>query len=155
MNDIGSSTNPEITLAMAGVSKVFPGVVALDKVDFSLRAREIVGLVGENGAGKSTLMKILIGVSQPDGGTISRDGLPISPKDPTDAIRLGIGMVFQEGTLVPNLSIMRNLFLCHEPGFQKLGFLSRREMRKAASRLMEEVKVVADVETPISDVSPA
>ena len=155
MNDIGSSTNPEITLAMTGVSKVFPGVVALDKVDFSLRAREIVGLVGENGAGKSTLMKILIGVSQPDEGTISRDGTQISPKDPTDAIRHGIGMVFQEGTLVPNLSIMRNLFLCHEPGFQKMGFLSRREMRKAASRLMEEVKVVADVETPISDVSPA
>ena len=71
MNDIGSSTNREVTLALKGISKVFPGVVALDKVDFSLHTREIVGLVGENGAGKSTLMKIMIGISQPDEGTIT------------------------------------------------------------------------------------
>jgi ribose transport system ATP-binding protein len=155
MNDIGSTADREATLVLKGITKVFPGVVALSGVDFSVYPNEIVGLVGENGAGKSTLMKIMIGLSQPDEGTITQDGEPLSLKHPTDAIGHGIGMVFQDGSLVPNLSIRENLFLCHELPFRKLGLLSFRLMRDAAARVLEQVKLSVDVDTPISEVSPA
>jgi len=141
--------------ALTGITKSYPGVVALDGVDFSVFENEIVGLVGENGAGKSTLMKILIGLVQPDGGTMILRGSPVSLKDPADAIRYGVGMVFQDGTLVPNLTIGENLFLCHENGFEKLGFLSSRAMRKAAQALLRQVKVPDDVDTPVAEVAPA
>lgn len=155
MSDTDGTASNKPTLVMGGITKVFPGVVALNRVDFSVYAREIVGLVGENGAGKSTLMKIMIGLSSPDEGSITRDGSSITLKDPNEAIRYGIGMVFQDGTLVPNLSVTENLFLCHEDSFRKLGFLSRRSMQEAATRVLAEVKVAVDVRTPIMDVSPA
>ena len=99
---------------------MFPGVVALDAVSLGIHAHEVLGLVGENGAGKSTLMKIMVGLQQPDGGEIlSAGGERIVLKDPETAIRYGIGMVFQEGSLMPNLSVMENLFLCHERGFSR------------------------------------
>jgi ribose transport system ATP-binding protein len=140
---------------LSGISKSYPGVVALDGVDFSVREKEVVGLVGENGAGKSTLMKILIGLVQPDKGSMILRGRPVAFKDPADAVRYGVGMVFQDGTLVPNLTIRENLFLCHENGFQKLGFLSSRRMRKSAQELLRQVKVQEDVDTPVADVTPA
>ncbi len=147
------SGNP--VFALQGITKSYPGVVALDGVDFSVYEREIVGLVGENGAGKSTLMKILIGLVQPDGGTMVLRGQPVSLRDPADAVRYGVGMVFQDGTLVPNLTIRENLFLCHENGFERLGFLSSRRMRETARELLSQVKVQVEVETPIAEVTPA
>lgn len=141
--------------SLQGISKSYPGVVALDGVDFSVREKEIVGLVGENGAGKSTLMKILIGLVQPDAGAMILRGRPVSFKDPADAARYGVGMVFQDGTLVPNLSIRENLFLSHEVCFQKFGFLSARAMRTTARELLARVKVQADVETPVAEVPAA
>ena len=143
-------------LTLDRISKVYPGVVALDNVSFTVYAQEVVGLVGENGAGKSTLMKIMVGLIQPDEGTItSSTGERILLKDPATAIRYGIGMVFQEGSLIPNLSIMENLFLCHEHDFQKFGFLSKHKMRKVAVNALKQVKVRADVDTPVDVVSPA
>lgn len=142
-------------LFLRQVSKAYPGVVALDSVDFAVYPQEIIGLVGENGAGKSTLMKILIGLEQPDQGTLMLRGEEVVLKDPADAVRYGIGMVFQDGTLVPNLSIMENLFLCHEKGFLRYGLLSRRQMKQAASELLERVKLQADIDAPISEVPPA
>ena len=142
-------------LDLRKVSKSYPGVVALDNVDFTVHPNEMVGLVGENGAGKSTLMKILIGLVQPDSGTFTLRGQAVTLKDPADGARFGIGMVFQDGSLVPNLSIMENLFLCHEIGFRKFGFLSRRDMRATAEGLLEHVKVHVSVETPIAAVTPA
>ncbi len=147
--------NTGVVFSLTGISKSYPGVVALDGVDFSVHEKEIVGLVGENGAGKSTLMKILIGLVQPDAGTLVLRGQPVTLKDPADAVRYGVGMVFQDGTLVPNLTIRENLFLCHELGFQKLGFLSSRAMRKSAEELLRQVKVQEDVDTPIAEVTPA
>jgi ribose transport system ATP-binding protein len=147
------SGNP--VFALTGITKSYPGVVALDGVDFSVYENEIVGLVGENGAGKSTLMKILIGLVQPDGGTMTLRGRAVSLKDPADAVHYGVGMVFQDGTLVPNLTIRENLFLCHEVSFQKLGFLSARQMRATARELLSQVKVQVDVETPVVEVTPA
>ena len=140
---------------MRGINKSYPGVVALDGVDFSVLPNEIIGLVGENGAGKSTLMKILIGLVQPDAGSMILRGRPVTLRDPAEATRLGVGMVFQDGSLVPNLSIEENLFLCHEIGFRRLGFLRAHSMREEARRLLERVKVTVDVETPIAEVTPA
>src|ERR1700719_1846833 len=142
-------------LELRRITKSYPGVVALDAVNFTVYENEIVGLVGENGAGKSTLMKILIGLIQPDDGTYSLRGEPVAVRDPENAARLGVGMVFQEGSLVPNLSIMENLFLCHEIGFRKFGFLSQRAMRATASSVLSLVKVTSDLDISISDTSPA
>ena len=145
----------DAVIALRGINKSYPGVVALDGVDFSIHEKEIVGLVGENGAGKSTLMKILIGLVQPDRGSITLRGRPVTLRDPADAMHYGIGMVFQDGTLVPNLTIRENLFLCHEIAFQKLGFLLSRAMRDTARELLARVKVTVDAETPIAEVTPA
>src|SRR4029079_1281409 len=92
------TTNP--LLKMSGMSKQFPGVIALDRVDFHVAAGEIVGLVGENGAGKSTLMKILAGIHRADSGTIALEGVPVVMHRPADAARLGIGIIHQEREVI-------------------------------------------------------
>jgi ribose transport system ATP-binding protein len=142
-------------LDLRRITKSYPGVVALDEVDFTVYRNEIVGLIGENGAGKSTLMKILVGLIQPDEGRYQLRGERVTLRDPASAARHGVGMVFQEGSLIPNLSIMENLFLCHEIGFRKFGFLSRRAMRETASTVLSLVKVKSDLDTPISETTPA
>jgi ribose transport system ATP-binding protein len=142
-------------LELRGARKSYPGVVALDGVDLDVHPNEILGLVGENGAGKSTLMKILVGLVQPDAGSLRVRGAPVTLANPADAIRNGIGMVFQDGSMVPNLSVMENLFLCHEDGFRRLGLLSRRAMRERAASLLQELDLRVDVEAAIADVSPA
>jgi ribose transport system ATP-binding protein len=153
MND--TSNAQEAVLELGQITKEFPGVVALDRVDLAIRRNELVGLVGENGAGKSVLMKIMIGLIQPDGGTIKLHGAPITLKNPSDAIRNGIGMVFQEGSLVPNLSVTENLFLCHEADFRKLGILSLRSMRAAARELLTQLKLHIDVDLPVAEITTA
>jgi ABC-type sugar transport system ATPase subunit len=102
-------------LRMAGIAKSFPGVRALDGVSFDVRAGEVHALVGENGAGKSTLMKILAGSYRADGGTIEIDGKPVTIDGPKDAERLGIGMIYQEFNLVPDLGVIDNIMLGIEP----------------------------------------
>jgi ABC-type sugar transport system ATPase subunit len=148
-----NATNP--VLQLERISKSYPGVVALDAVNLTVHRNEMVGLVGENGAGKSTLMKIMIGWIQPDSGSYQLRGERITLKNPAHATRHGVGMVFQEGSLVPNLSIMENLFLCHEIGFRKLGLLSQRAMRKTAASMLSMMKVSSDPDTPIRDTTPA
>ncbi|MFQ8773580.1 MAG: ATP-binding cassette domain-containing protein, partial [Escherichia coli] len=91
-----------------GLSKFFPGVKALDNVNFSLRRGEIMALLGENGAGKSTLIKALTGVYHADRGTIWLEGQAISPKNTAHAQQLGIGTVYQEVNLLPNMSVADN-----------------------------------------------
>ncbi len=145
----------EPVLQLERITKSYPGVVALDQVDFVVGRNEMVGLVGENGAGKSTLMKIIIGWTQPDRGSYRLRGRRVTLKNPLHAAQNGVGMVFQEGSLVPNLSIMENLFLCHELGFRKFGFLSRKAMRETAISVLSVVKVTADPDTPISDATRA
>src|SRR5918997_1047770 len=102
-------------LEVVGVSKVFPGVRALDDVSFALQAGEVHALVGENGAGKSTLIKVLTGVYQPDGGELRYQDRPAAFGTPMDAQRAGISTIYQEVNLVPLMSVAQNLFLGREP----------------------------------------
>ena len=155
MSERSNRAAQEAVLDLCQITKEFPGVVALDRVDLRIRRNEVVGLVGENGAGKSVLMKIMVGLIQPDGGTIKLHGEPVVLRSPSDAIRNGIGMVFQEGSLVPNLSVTENLFLCHEAGFRRAGFLSARPMRAAAQELLGKLKLHIDVDLPAAEIGPA
>jgi ribose transport system ATP-binding protein len=103
------------SLEMRGISKSFPGVVALDKVSLEVGRDEVVALVGENGAGKSTLMKILGGVHQPDVGEILLDGQSAQINNVNDSIRLGIAFIHQELNVLDNLDVAANVFLGREP----------------------------------------
>ena len=154
MSDIINHRSQDPVLALHRITKIFPGVVALDEVDLTIRKNEILGLVGENGAGKSVLTKIMIGLMQPDDGTITLRGEPTTVRDPSDAIRKGIGVVFQEGSLIPNLTVMENLFLCHEKVFRRLGVLSLGAMRSAAREVLAQTKLTIDVDLPVAEISP-
>src|SRR3712207_3211579 len=105
----------EPILAFRGVTKRFGGAVALDAVDFDLLPGEIHGLVGENGAGKSTLMKILAGVHAPDEGELTWRGAPVRFGSPAEAKAHGVGMIYQELTTMPALSVAENVFLGRQP----------------------------------------
>jgi ribose transport system ATP-binding protein len=102
-------------LELAGIGKTFGGVTALTGVDFALREGEVHGLVGENGAGKSTLMKIIAGVHADYDGEMRLDGRPVRFRSARDALAAGIGMVHQELSIVPGLSVAENVFLGHQP----------------------------------------
>src|SRR6267142_2688627 len=102
-------------LEMKGISKRFPGVIALDKVDLEIYPGEVVALIGENGAGKSTLMKILGGVYQPDDGSIVINDNTVSIHSVADACDLGIAFIHQELNVLDNLDVSANLFLGREP----------------------------------------
>ncbi|MDP9291382.1 MAG: ATP-binding cassette domain-containing protein, partial [Verrucomicrobiota bacterium] len=120
----GSSPLKKPILEVRGVTKSFPGVKALKGVDLTVYPGEIHALVGENGAGKSTLMKILAGAYQPDGGEILLDGQPVHFHSPHQARAAGIGIIYQELTIAPNLTVAENVFLGSEE--RRLGFLTDR-----------------------------
>src|SRR3989441_12749350 len=100
---------------MRGISKYYPGVVALDNVDFPVARGEVHALVGENGAGKSTLMKILAGAQPKDAGEILLNGKPVTVDSPQKAMDLGVSIIYQEFNLVPYLNAAENIFLGREP----------------------------------------
>ena len=127
-----------IRLSARGIGKRFPGVVALDKVDLTLRSGEVHALMGENGAGKSTLLKILTGLYACDEGAIELDGARVQPSDPRDAQRLGISIIHQELNQVPELSVYENFFLGRERR-SAMGWLDRVAMRIETSRWLAEV----------------
>lgn len=138
---------------LKAVDKKFPGVHALKAVDFHIRRGEIVGLVGENGAGKSTLMKVIYGAYQPDGGAILIDGKPVRFQNPRAAMQAGIGMVFQEQSLIPSLTVMENIFLGHEAQFSRFGVINWRAMAAAARRHLAKVQLDLDPGMLTSDLS--
>jgi ribose transport system ATP-binding protein len=133
---------PEHVLEMRAIRKSFPGVVALDGVDFDLRAGEVHVLLGENGAGKSTLMKILSGAYTKDAGDIFIDGAPVSIGSPRDAQSLGIATIYQELSLVPQLTVAENILLGHEPS--RAGVIDRAAMRDASRRSLADVGLELD-----------
>ncbi len=130
-------------LRTEGVSKSFPGVVALDGVDFAVRTGEVHVLLGENGAGKSTLIKVLSGASRPDGGRVLMGGRPVRLHGAQDAERLGIATIHQEFNLVPDLTVAENIFLGRQP--RRFGLVDRARMEADAAALLARVGV---------DVSP-
>ena len=126
-----------------GIEKWYSGVHALKAVSLSVAPGEVVGLVGDNGAGKSTLIKILSGVHAPDSGEIRIDGRPVAIRSPKHAMRLGIETIYQYSSMVPSMSIARNLFLGREPvrfGIGGIGVLDQARMRR------ESVQAIADVD---------
>jgi len=138
---------------LQAVDKKFPGVHALKSVNFHINRGEIVGLVGENGAGKSTLMKIISGAYQPDSGAILIDGKKCSFHNPRQAMDQGIGMVFQEQSLIPNLSVMENIYLGFEAQFTHFGVVNWRAMEKAARYQLAKVKLEIDPRLTTSSLS--
>ncbi|MCV6592199.1 MAG: sugar ABC transporter ATP-binding protein [Silicimonas sp.] len=139
--------------ALEKVDKHFPGVHALKAVDFEVKRGEIVGLVGENGAGKSTLMKVIYGAYQPDGGTISIDGKTMRFQNPRQAMEHGIGMVFQEQSLITNLTVMENIYLGYEQQFVRFGVIDWKAMAAAARAQLAKVKLDIDPATITSQLS--
>ncbi len=133
---------------MNGISKSFPGVRALTDVSLTLRAGEVLVLVGENGAGKSTLMKILAGAQPADAGTISIDGREVHIDSPRGAERLGIGMIYQELNLVPQLTAAQNISLGAEP--VRGGLLDERAARELATRMLGELGLEIPLDIPVS-----
>ena len=110
-----TTIDARVVLRATGMRKTFGGVIALDDVDFTLRKREVHGLIGQNGAGKSTLVKVINGVHQPDAGTLEVEGTAVRLSSTMDARDVGIAMVFQEFSLIPTLNVAQNVFLNAEP----------------------------------------
>ena len=125
-----------VLLKMEGIVKNFPGVLALDHVDFDLKKGEIHALVGENGAGKSTLIKILSGVHKPDSGRIILEGREVRFRSPIDALGAGISVIYQELNLAENLPVYSNIFLGKEKSFFNIG---SRELENKARKLLEDL----------------
>ena len=143
-------------LQMAAISKRFPGVVALDRVDFDLTPGEIVGLVGENGAGKSTLMKLLAGIHRADSGEIRIDGAPAALHAPADAARQGIAVIHQELEVIDTLDVSGNVFLGREPRMGgPLRLLDRRAMDAQTQGQLERIGVLLAPRTPMRQLSTA
>ncbi|MFI1988497.1 sugar ABC transporter ATP-binding protein [Actinoplanes sp. NPDC020271] len=145
------ATNP--VLEMTGIRKVFPGVVALDGVDFRLFPGEVHALMGENGAGKSTLIKVLTGVYEIDGGDIRLGGEPVRIAGPLAAQKAGISTVYQEVNLCTNLTVAENIFIGREP--RTFGKIRWGVMRKRAAELLKRLDLDIDVSAPLSTYSLA
>ena len=140
-------------LIARGVTKAFFGIKALDGVDLTLRRGEIHALLGENGAGKSTLIKVLSGALSANSGTIEMDGAAVHPRSVADAQRLGIGTVYQEVNLLPNLSVAENLYLERQP--RRFGLLDHRRMERDARALLSGYGLSIDVTKPLAAYSVA
>ncbi|WP_342607791.1 galactofuranose ABC transporter, ATP-binding protein YtfR [Vibrio tritonius] len=146
-------SNQDLVLDAKRICKYFPGVKALQNVDFSLRKGEIMALLGENGAGKSTLVKTLTGVYPKDSGEILLDSRSISPQNTAHAQRLGIGTVYQEVNLLPNMSVMDNLFIGHEP--RRFGLVDHKTMAHKAKQIVQTYGLDIDVSLPLNQFSVA
>jgi len=145
-----------LVLEMKGISKRFPGVIALDSVDLEVHQGEIVALAGENGAGKSTLMKILGGVYQPDSGRVRIDGNDVVLHSVSDAIGRGIGFIHQELNVFDNLSVAENVFLGREPVWAgPLKLIDRRELSAQTEVCLKRLGLDIPSQTPLRDISLA
>ena len=142
-------------LTAQGLSKAFAGVHALQEVSFDVRAGEVHALLGENGAGKSTLVKVISGVVRADSGEVAYRGQPFAPRDPGESLSAGVGVVFQELPLIPDLTVMENIFFNRQP-LSPLGTVSRRRMRAQADELFEAIGLTGiDPARQLRDLSVA
>ncbi|PYS51644.1 MAG: D-xylose ABC transporter ATP-binding protein, partial [Acidobacteria bacterium] len=150
--------NPDSSpvLLMKGISKRFPGVMALDDVSLEVYPAEVVALIGENGAGKSTLMKILGGVIEKDSGSVRVDGQEVLIRSPREASLYRIEFIHQELSVLDNLDIGANIFLRREPtrgGPLKL--IDRKRLYREADSVLEKLGLNLSSRTPLSKLSIA
>jgi ribose transport system ATP-binding protein len=144
----------QFVLELRKISKSFPGVMALKEVSLDLRAGEILGLLGENGAGKSTLMKVLSGVYRADSGGIYIEGVEVKLENPKQARQQGIGIIFQEFSLAPYLTVVENIFLGREV-MTIGGLLDKRQMFLQSVELLKRLGVRLDLRAVVADLSIA
>ena len=138
-------------IELRGITKAFPGVVALDAVDLTVRSAEVHALTGENGSGKSTLARVINGSVQPDAGTITVDGRRQRIPDPRAALRLGIVTISQELTLAPTLSVAENIFLGRLP--RRMGRVDWGLLRRRAREVLDRLDVHVDPTTTVDRLS--
>lgn len=145
----------EYVLELNGITKVFPGVKALNEVYFKLKPGEIHALMGENGAGKSTFIKVITGVYSPDGGEMYLDGVKVEFRHPTDAQKMGIAAIYQHVTCYPDLSVTENIFMGHEKVQRGTGRILWKEMHEEAGRLLKELGAAFSPKTLMGALSVA
>lgn len=152
MEEIKRQTQPsgQQLVKMTGITKGFPGVKALNEVDFQLYSGEVLALLGENGAGKSTLMKILSGVYQRDGGDISLFGEVVEDWDTNKAKEAGVAIIHQELNMCTHLTVAENIFLGRE--LKKNGRLDDGGMNQATRTILEKLNIPIDPKTPVCDL---
>jgi ribose transport system ATP-binding protein len=150
-----AAINPALVLELRDVSKHFPGVQALRNVNLRVHSGEVHALVGENGAGKSTLTKIIAGVYPPNDGQLLLRGKTQHFRSPYDAQRAGIGVVYQEFNLLPELSIAENIFLGSEPQQGSLPLINWNQMRERAGELLKRIGLTFDPDTLVANLSVA
>ncbi len=143
----------ETVLELHGITKIFPGVKALDQVEFNLKKGEIHALMGENGAGKSTFIKVIMGVHQAEEGQMLLDGQPVRFKSPKDAQKAGIAAIYQHVTAYPHLSVAENIFAGHLE--KKLGVVQWNKMYREADRLLQELNADFDSRALMGNLSVA
>ena len=141
-------------LEMNNISKDFPGVKALDDVSIKLRKGEVFALVGENGAGKSTIIKILSGFYSNDVGEIKLSGKKVVIKNPRDAINLGINTIYQETSLVPEITVAENIFLGKQP-VSKFGKINWKKMNQESERILNELSIHLNPKSLVLELSAA
>ena len=142
-------------LSAENISKSFPGVKALDKVQLHIEKGKVHAVMGENGAGKSTLMKILIGMQQPDEGAIVLNGEPVTFHSVHDAIRAGFSMIHQELLPFPELTVAENIFMGREPVKGFAGWIDRKKLYKDAKELRDRLGVTIKVNRRMKELSIA
>ncbi|HFI6850700.1 sugar ABC transporter ATP-binding protein [Escherichia coli] len=145
----------ETFLQMKHITKRFPGVLALNDVQFSLRRGEVHALLGENGAGKSTLMKILSGVYQPDEGEIIFEDKPVSFSDPLSAQNVGITIIHQEFNLFPELTVEENIFIGREFYKKNRWRLDEKQQRQATIEILQKLNLAIKPDTLVADLTVA
>ena len=154
LRESGAVPKAEYLLEVSDVRKAFPGVLALDGVQFRLKRGHVHALMGENGAGKSTLMKIIAGIYTPDSGSFRLKGLEIRLNSPLDALRYGIAMIHQELNLMAYMTVAENIWLRREPR-NAFGFIDHGEMRRRTQTLFDRLEIDIDPEAEVLDLSVA
>ena len=144
-----------VVLNMQGITKLFPGVRALDRVQLELRRGEVHSLIGENGAGKSTLMKILLGIYTADEGTITYKGKEVRFTSPLEALSNGISMIHQEISLIPTMDVAENIWIGRENNFLVNGFINKKARYKATEELLRQLKIQLDPKAIVKNLSIA
>lgn len=145
--------NSETLLKLENITKTFPGVKALDAVKLNIKKGTVHGLMGENGAGKSTLMKVIIGVLKADSGDIEFKGKPLKIKNPAEALKIGISMIHQELSPIPEMTVAENIFLGREPS--KFGIVNEAKLYEDTHKLLKKLEINLNPYTKMRDLTTA